>query len=62
MGEGETYNGICKKCGGFPDTPDDVSPSLWCDCPTTPVNPAVGTSEYEDDEDWSEYDEGGEWE
>jgi len=33
MGEGARQAHVCMSCGGAKGNPDDVSPSLWCQCP-----------------------------
>lgn len=40
---------VCEKCGGFINPPEDMSLTLWCDCPTFPIVPPI-----DEDQDPSE--------
>lgn len=51
MSEGTRERIVCQECGGCLDTPDSVSPSLWCFCPTNPPETEVSLVEDEDYED-----------
>jgi hypothetical protein len=45
----------CLKCGGFKNPPEDMSPTLWCDCPLWDIAPVVDELlDPSEDEDYCE--------